>query len=41
MDFLLSKNSQIMFIEFNGEQHYRPVDKFGGEEVFEKQLVRD
>lgn len=41
MDFLLSKNSQIMFIEFNGEQHYRPVDKFGGEETFEKQLVRD
>ena len=41
MDFLISKNSQIMFIEFNGEQYYKPIKQFGGEEAFEKQLIRD
>ena len=25
----------------NGEQHYRPVEKFGGKETYEKQVVRD
>ncbi len=28
-------------IEFNGEQHYRPVEFFGGEEAFKLNLVRD
>lgn len=28
-------------IEFNGIQHYEPVEKFGGEEEFEKTKLRD
>lgn len=28
-------------IEYNGAQHYMPVDIFGGEETFKKQLERD
>ena len=28
-------------VEFHGEQHFRPVDFFGGEEVFEKTKERD
>lgn len=39
MDFYLpSKN---LYIEYNGEQHYRPVDFFGGEEGFKKQQEKD
>lgn len=41
MDFLLSKDSHIMFIEYNGKQHYEPVETFGGEGQFKKQLIRD
>lgn len=29
------------FIEFNGEQHYKPVKWFGGEEKFKQQQERD
>ena len=29
------------FIEYNGRQHYMPVDKFGGEIQYQKQLKRD
>lgn len=28
-------------IEFDGEQHYRPVDTFGGEERFKEDKIRD
>jgi len=28
-------------IEYQGEQHFHPVDYFGGEESFEKQKIRD
>ena len=28
-------------IEYQGEQHFRPVDFFGGKESFEKQILRD
>lgn len=28
-------------IEYNGSQHYKPIEFFGGEEVFKKQLIRD
>jgi hypothetical protein len=28
-------------IEYHGEQHYKPIDRFGGEEKFKKQQVRD
>ena len=30
-----------MFIEFDGEQHFKPIEKFGGVENFEKTLKRD
>lgn len=29
------------FIEFNGEQHYKPIPYFGGEKKFEKQKIYD
>lgn len=34
-------NNLIKLIEFDGEQHYKPVDYFGGQEQFEKQKDRD
>ena len=41
-DFVIFKNNEIIAaIEYNGEQHYRPVDFFGGEEAFIKQQERD
>lgn len=30
-----------IFIEYNGRQHYEPVEYFGGEEAFIKQVKRD
>ena len=30
-----------LFIEYNGQQHYFPVDIFGGEEVYNMQVERD
>lgn len=29
------------FIEYNGIQHYQPVERFGGQSIFEKQVERD
>lgn len=39
MDFYLP--SKDMYIEYNGEQHYQPIDFFGGEKAFKKQQKRD
>lgn len=30
-----------LYIEYNGEQHYHPVNFFGGQEKFEKQIALD
>jgi len=30
-----------LFIEYNGQQHYFPVDIFGGEEIYNMQVERD
>lgn len=30
-----------LYIEFQGEQHYYPIKRFGGQEAFEKQRYRD
>jgi hypothetical protein len=38
-DFFLPKFN--IYIEFNGIQHYFPVDQFGGHEAFEKVKVND
>lgn len=39
VDFFLPNNNVI--IEFNGEQHYRPIEMFGGESAFKRQQFRD
>lgn len=39
IDFYLPKNN--LFIEYNGRQHYMPVEFFGGMPAFLKQSVRD
>lgn len=35
-DFKISLSDRDIFIEYDGEQHYRPVTFFGGEESYEK-----
>ena len=39
IDFYLP--NEKVFIEYNGRQHYEPVEYFGGEEQFERQQKRD
>ena len=49
ISFAASKDSPILFdndipyriIEFDGEQHFRPIQSFGGLERFEKQKKND
>lgn len=36
-----SKNKVIGLIEYQGEQHYKPIDYFGGEVKFKQQIKRD
>ena len=39
---ILDESNQITIcIEFDGEQHFHPVEYFGGEEAFIKQQERD
>lgn len=38
-DFYLKEHNIV--IEFNGKQHYAPSERFGGEEQFKKQQLRD
>ena len=33
--------SANLMIEYNGEQHYRPLEQWGGEQQFKKQQRRD
>ena len=45
-DFAIFKDNQLLyFIEYNGEQHYYPIDFFGGEEYFkyiqENDLIKE
>lgn len=41
-DFALFKNEDLVcLIEYQGEQHYKPVEFFGGEEQFKKTLRYD
>ena len=39
VDFYLPKYG--VFIEYNGAQHYKPIEHFGGESKFEQQKERD
>lgn len=41
IDFMCKYKDKIIFIEYNGKQHYFPVEIFGGQEAFNKQLERD
>ena len=41
VDFFIEINNQLYIIEYNGEQHYRPVEKFGGKLQYDKQIERD
>lgn len=40
-DFYLMINNKEYVIEYNGRQHYYPVQRFGGEERFQHQVERD
>lgn len=41
-DFAIIENGKpIMFIEYDGEQHFKPVDALGGEEKFMENIIRD
>ena len=41
VDFVCKHNDIKYIIEYNGIQHYEPVEFFGGEEVFKLQKIRD
>lgn len=41
VDFKVIYNNKTYFIEYNGKQHYTPIEYFGGEEQLEKQKIRD
>ena len=41
VDFKIQKDEQVYFIEYNGIQHYVPIEHFGGQIQFEKQQKRD
>lgn len=41
LDFYIEHNDKKYVIEFDGEQHYRPVDFFGGKDAFELTQLRD
>lgn len=40
-DFYIHHNNIISVIEYNGKQHYEPVNHFGGIEAFQTQQERD
>lgn len=42
-DFVIfdNQNNIKKCIEYNGEQHYKPIELFGGEKAFQKQKERD
>lgn len=41
VDFQIILNNKIIFIEYNGIQHYEPVSRFGGLDNFERVTKRD
>lgn len=41
IDFKFTYNNIIYYIEYNGEQHYVPIEHFGGKTKFQKQVLRD
>lgn len=41
IDFSFYLNDQLYFIEYNGRQHYAPVEYFGGKIALNKQMQRN
>ena len=41
IDYMIDFKENRYFIEYNGEQHYTPIEHFGGILKFEKQQKRD
>ncbi len=41
VDFYININNQSYIIEYNGEQHYKPIKHFGGEIKYYEQVKRD
>lgn len=41
LDFYIFYNKNKYVIEYNGRQHYEPVEIFGGKKAFDEQLLRD
>lgn len=41
IDFVITLNNHLYFIEYNGIQHYKPIEYFGGKYEFELQQKRD
>lgn len=41
LDFYIEADSKKYCIEYHGQQHYEPVEHFGGIERFKKQIIRD
>ena len=41
IDFCIKVKDKIAFIEYDGQQHYRPVSHFGGIKTFFFQRLRD
>jgi len=41
-DFAIFDNNRLLcLVEYQGEQHFRPVEYWGGEKAFEEQKIRD
>lgn len=40
-DFKINYNNKIYLIEFQGQQHFTPIEWFGGEEKYKKQIEHD
>lgn len=41
VDFEFSVNNKIYFIEYQGEQHYKPIESFGGLSSYKDRVIRD
>jgi hypothetical protein len=40
-DFYIEQNDRKIIVEYNGAQHYKPIEYFGGETKFIQQVQRD
>ena len=38
---IFNQETLLCLIEYDGEQHFKPIEFFGGEEAFQKQQERD